>query len=69
MVLRCGATSVLFGDATLAASVAGVLRCVATIRHLIDGDVAAAFVLDMAHHSHPEMVAEDVASSLLSQVC
>lgn len=37
-------------------------------RSLIDAEVAAAFMLDMSHHCHPEVVAEDVATSLLGQV-
>lgn len=68
VVVRCGTASVLCGDSAAAASVAGVLRCVAVVRGLMDADVAAAFLLDMAHHSHPEAVAEDVAASLLGQV-
>ncbi|KAF2367203.1 hypothetical protein FHG87_002029 [Trinorchestia longiramus] len=68
VVLHYGASSVLCGDATVAASVAGVLRCVALVHSLMDSEVAAAFVLDMAHHNHPEVVAEDVAASLLTQV-
>ncbi|XP_018016470.1 nuclear pore complex protein Nup160 isoform X2 [Hyalella azteca] len=68
LVLRYGASAVLCGDASLAASVAGALRCVAIVHSLMNSEVAAAFVLDMAHHTHPEVVAEDVASSLLSQV-
>ena len=66
--MRCGESSVLRGDTTAAASVAGLMKCVGLVRSLITPEVAAAFMIDMAHHNHPEVVAEDVASSLLGQV-